>query len=239
MINALDSKLTNVTDAQTQLLLFLGQQDIQCPRPVMNIYGKNYSVEKLGGSQHIVRLLEFQPGKMFNEVLKTNHLYYQVGEFIAKFDLALKNFKHEAYETYKTLWSLEAFPNLKEFLYAVKEVERRDLVEQVIAAYQTQVLVNLSQFARGIIHGDFNEQNIVVNKSEIPNEFKVTGVIDFGDTSYSYYVFELAIAIAYMVLQSEDIETGGLVIAGYGMIRAIPEHEMKVLKVKSTFLSTV
>lgn len=55
--------------------------------------------------------------------------------------------------------------------------------------------------------------------------------LDFGDTSYSYYVFELAIAMAYMIIESKELSTGGLVIAGYGMIRSIPEHERKVLKV--------
>lgn len=55
--------------------------------------------------------------------------------------------------------------------------------------------------------------------------------LDFGDTSYSYYVFELAIAMAYMMIESKELSTGGLVIAGYGMIRNIPEHERKVLKV--------
>lgn len=54
---------------------------------------------------------------------------------------------------------------------------------------------------------------------------------DFGDTCYSYYVFELAIAMAYMMIQSKELSTGGLVIAGYGMIRNIPDHERKVLKV--------
>lgn len=56
-------------------------------------------------------------------------------------------------------------------------------------------------------------------------------LVDFGDTSYSYYVFELAIAMAYMLLQSKELLTGGLVIAGYSMMRNIPEDERKVLKV--------
>lgn len=61
--------------------------------------------------------------------------------------------------------------------------------------------------------------------------FPLIHFLDFGDTSLSHYVFELAIAMAYMMIQSKELSTGGLVIAGYGMIRNIPEHERKVLKV--------
>lgn len=72
----------------------------------------------------------------------------------------------------------------------------------------------------------------MVSKTGKGDEYKVMAAIDFGDTSYSYYVFELAIAMAYMMLESKELSTGGLVIAGYGMIRNIPENERKVLKVR-------
>lgn len=229
--NALDSKKVGIFDAQTQLMLFLSQQNIQCPRPVMNIYGKYHSLEKIGSAQNNVRLLEFQPGKVFQDVLKTNNLYYQAGEYVAKVDTALKDFKHDAFDSHVTLWHMQSLPNLKEFLYVITDVERKDVVEQVIVAFETQVLQNSDKFARGVIHGDFNTHNILVNKTDRLNEFKVSGIIDFGDVSYSHYLFELAIAMAYMILQSEDIETGGLVIAGYSMIRNIPQEELDVLKV--------
>lgn len=225
--------------AQTQLLLFLVQQGVQCPRPVMNIFGKYFSVENLEGSHHMVRLLEFQPGKVFNDVIKTNNLYYQVGEFVATFDLALKHFSHDAFLTHKTLWMLDSIHNLDEFLYAVEDGEKKFLVEQVLHTFKRDVLDHSNKFARGIIHGDFNEQNILVNSTDKQYEYKVTGIIDFGDTSLSLYVFELAIAISYMIIQSEDLDTAGYVIAGYEMIRPIPDNEKRVLKVSRRIRSTV
>lgn len=171
--NTWDTQNSNVFDAQTQLLLFLSQQNIQCPRPVMNIYGKYYSSEKLGSGQHNVRLLEYQPGKTFQEVLKTNHLYYQVGEFMAKVDNSFKNFQHEAFENYNSLWRLESLPKLSEFLYVITDVHRKDIVEQVLKAFENEVIPNLHKFSKGLIHGDFNEHNILVNKTDKPNEWKV------------------------------------------------------------------
>lgn len=57
------------------------------------------------------------------------------------------------------------------------------------------------------------------------------GFIDFGDTQHSCLIFEIAVAMTYMLLTSGDIRTGGYFLAGYNMIRLIPDNEMKILKV--------
>lgn len=232
IVNSLDTKKTTFFDGQTQLILFLRQQGIECPKPVMNIFGKYNSIEKIGESTHLVRLLEYIPGRIFNNVLKTKYLFYQVGEFVAKIDSALKRFQHDAYDTHKTLWMLDSMPQLPKFLYAVNDAKRQALVEEVLKEFNEQVLAHSADFAKGVIHGDCNEHNIVVTKtSPESDEFRVTGIIDFGDTCYSFYVFELAITIAYMILQSCDLETAGYVIAGYQELRPIPTNERNVLKV--------
>lgn len=198
----------------------------------MNIFGKYNSIEKIGESSHLVRLLEFIPGRIFNEVLKTKHLFYQVGEFVAKIDSALKRFEHDAYGNHKTLWMLESLPQLNKFLYAINDPKKQSLVEAVLAEFNEHVQSRIGEFAKGVIHGDCNEHNLVVTKeSPESDEFRVTGIIDFGDTSHSLYVFELAITIAYMLIQSCDLETAGYVIAGYQHLRAIPQNERDVLTV--------
>lgn len=232
MVNSLDSKKAKFFDGQTQLLLFLRQQGIECPKPVMNIFGKYHSVEKIGDGLHLVRLLEFVPGKVFNQVLKTNHLFYQVGEFTARIDLALKRFTHDAYENHKSLWMLESLPQLSKFLYAVNDAKKQAIVQEILKDFNDNVLTHIDQFEKGVIHGDFNESNIVVKKpTPESDEFRVAGVIDFGDTCYSLYIFELAITIAYMLIQSPEPSTAGYVIAGYQEVRLIPENERNVLKV--------
>lgn len=237
IINSLDTKKESFFDAQTQMMLFLRQQGIECPKPVMNIFGKYHSVQIIGGTEHLVRLLEFLPGEIFAHVPnKTHFLFYQVGEWAGRIDCALKRFSHEAYKSYKSLWMLDQLPEIKKFLYAVEDSERQVLVQQVIDDFEQNVLNQLHKFAKGIIHGDFNEHNIIVSKANDSNEYRVAGLIDFGDTSYSPYVFELAITIAYMILQSDDLETAGYIIAGYEMVRPISHKERKVLKVRSIWI---
>lgn len=236
IVNSLDSQKVKFFDGQTQLVLFLRQQGIECPKPVMNIFGKYYSIEKIGDSTHLVRLLEYIPGRLFNDVLKTKHLFYQVGEFVGKIDSALKRFTHDAYENHKSIWMLESVPQLTKFLYAVKDAKKQSLVQEVLNEFNANVLAHSSDFAKGVIHGDCNENNIVVNKtSPSSEEFRVTGIIDFGDTCCALYVFELAITMAYMLMQSCELHTGGYVIAGYQEVRFIPPNEREVLKVCNHF----
>lgn len=159
-----------------------------------------------------------------------------MGEFIAKIDSALKRFTHDAYENHKSLWSLESVPQLGKFLYAVEDPKKQTIVKEVLSEFNAHVLARADQFAKGVIHGDCNEHNIVVTKtSPESDEFRVTGVIDFGDTCKTLYVFELAITIAYMLLQSCELETAGFVIAGYQELRPIPDNERHVLKVLGQF----
>ncbi|CAD7079448.1 unnamed protein product [Hermetia illucens] len=229
VLNTHDSKKQDFIDAQSQLMVHMRSQGILCPKPVINVYGKLYSIEIINNEKHIVRLLEFIPGQMFHEIPHTKNLFYQAGEYIAKFDNALKGFKHDAYDNHKTLWMLESVPRLKEFVYVIKDPARAEMVEQVIEAFETHVLSQTDKFEKGIIHGDFNEQNIIVNKPKGRNEYIISGILDFGDTSYSPLVFELAIAMTYMILQGKDLSVGGLVLAGYNSVRLVPEKEQAIL----------
>ena len=59
----------------------------------------------------------------------------------------------------------------------------------------------------GFVHQDFNESNIIVRRpiKEVLNAdddrlLELFGLIDFGDSCYSYYVFELAILIVYVMV---------------------------------------
>lgn len=142
----------------------------------------------------------------------------------------LQNFEHDGYNNHRTLWMLTSIPNLEEFVHVVDEAHR-GMVEEIIKQFQERVLDKLDEFPKQVIHGDYNEQNILVGKNSGNGNFKVIGFIDFGDTQKSCLLFELAIALTYMMLTTGQIETGGFFLGGYKMTRLIPQNELKVLKV--------
>ena len=100
----------------------------------------------------------------------------------------------------------------------------------------SQITLLLPFFKPGVIHGDINEQNLVVSKKAAAEdaEYQVFGILDFGDSQYSYYAFDLAIAITYMSIDNQVIEpllAGGHVLAGYCSKYSLNESEFDALKV--------
>nr|CAI5851914.1 unnamed protein product [Callosobruchus analis] len=125
---------------------------------------------------------------------------------------------------------LQLVPDLEKYLYALNDNLKADLVNKIVKDFERRVLSVASNFKSGIIHGDINEQNIIVEKVN-HDEYLLRGIIDFGDVNYACYLFELAIAMTYMILEAKDVEIGGYVIAGYESVRSIPKEEFHLLKI--------
>lgn len=124
---------------------------------------------------------------------------------------------------------LQEVPKLRQFIYAVTDEPRKNIVLDVIKEFESRVLPLLNKLDQGLIHGDANERNIIVEETDGKWNFKT--IIDFGDSSLSYYLFELAITMMYMILESRDLDTGGYVLAGYSSVRKVPDIEFHLLKV--------
>ena len=65
-------------------------------------------------------------------------------------------------------------------------------------------------------------------------QYDIHAVIDFGESADSYYVFEIAIAIMYMMVESSVIDpmkVGGHVLAGYLSQQPLTDVEFDSLKV--------
>ena len=95
-------------------------------------------------------------------------------------------------------WDLQYFMCLKKYILHVEDKKTREMAHTVMAAYETNVLPRLPSMKKGIIHGDANGLNIILQK--IGEEYEIAGVIDFGDTVCSHYLFELAIMLAHKMM---------------------------------------
>lgn len=76
-------------------------------------------------------------------------------------------------------WDGKNTADLRKFVSCIADTRRRDMVESVIAAFERQLVQSgESQVLRkGIIMGDFNDANVLVD-----HDLQVSGVIDFGDS---------------------------------------------------------
>ncbi|XP_052749479.1 hydroxylysine kinase [Galleria mellonella] len=232
IMNSMDSQDVSVVEAQNEIMNFLNTRSVTCPKPVRNVFGHLHSIETISGKRHAVRLLEFVPGEILKNVPLTESLLYQLGEFVANLDNKLQNFNHSGLVSREHIWMLSKVPELDKFKYVIKDSEKLDLAEEVIEEFKYAVVPRLEELERGVIHGDVNEMNILVvaKPGGSQSDYRISGIIDFGDIQYSYYVFELAIAMTYAILVSGNPASGGLVLAGYTVNRRLPDEEYRLLK---------
>lgn len=124
---------------------------------------------------------------------------------------------------------LDSVPQLKLFLSAITDEKKNNIVKCIIQEFKDRVLTVRNNLESGMIHGDFNEQNIIVNQEN--GTWKITAVLDFGDSQFSCYLYELAIAMTYMIILGKDLNAGGHVVAGYASVKQLNTSELKLLKV--------
>jgi hypothetical protein len=76
-------------------------------------------------------------------------------------------------------WDGKHTCELRKYVNAIDNEKRRAMVESVIDAFEERIIrTGLSQqFRKGILHGDYNDANILIDQ-----DFNVSGVIDFGDS---------------------------------------------------------
>jgi Ser/Thr protein kinase RdoA (MazF antagonist) len=78
---------------------------------------------------------------------------------------------------------------------------------------------NSALIFQGFIHGDPNEQNILVRKSgSDDNTYVIAGILDFQDAGNTHPLYDLAMLIGYASLQAttfDPLEVGGHALAGY------------------------
>lgn len=101
-------------------------------------------------------------------------------------------------------------------------------------------------FFLGVIHGDFNDDNIIISRNleqslseqqEKPNgqnvktDVSISGIVDFGDTTFSCLVFDIAIALSFMVITDvpDIMEAARLFLKGYTSKRKLLQPEKDVL----------
>lgn len=126
---------------------------------------------------------------------------------------------------------LDSVPQLKNYIHVIQDRDDRKMITEIIKQFEKKVLANKQNLHHSIIHGDINEQNVVVTVDEKNNGNWVFGLLDFGDSQYSATIFELALAMMYMIFLGKNLEVGRFVLDGYQSVRKIPPEEFKILKV--------
>ncbi|NWS73297.1 HYKK kinase, partial [Crotophaga sulcirostris] len=239
--NSEDSQEPDLIEAQTQAMMFLNAEGFPSATPYLTKDGNIMSLESKdtgpGNMKYMVRLLTYLPGTPVARIATNAQIFYEVGKLAARLDKALEEkFHHPSVKSLhrgQFIWNLANVPLLDQYLYALDQNKYRAVVEQAIEQFKGKVIPKLSSFRACINHGDLNDHNILVDSSSHSLEnprYRVSGILDFSDMSYGYYVFEVAIAIMYMMVESVDpLRVGGHVLAGFESIVPLTAEERAAL----------
>lgn len=171
------------------------------------------------------RLFSYLPGSLLAHVQPHSHrLLANLGTQVAHLSLALKQITHPAAKRY-IKWDLQQALWIEEYLPALELPQRQGLVESWLKRFRQHTLPNLQGLPMSLIHGDLNDYNILV-----ADEDKVSGFIDFGDAVYSYTVCELAITMAYALMNKPDpLDAAVIILQHYHQMMPLTEQELDLL----------
>jgi len=174
-----------------------------------------------------VRLLTYLEGDLLTNAPRSPELYQDVGRFLGQFSKAMQNYSSDSVEGSDKLWQLDNVMACKAYLSDVADEDVRDQFERLYEYYERNILPRLPRLRKAVIHGDVNEQNLLVDPLE---PTKISGLIDFGDIHYGSQVNDLAITLAYGLLEENDITMASAkIIEGYEREFKLEAEEREIL----------
>lgn len=201
--------------------------------PVQRVYpslsgGFVESVE-IEGQRMLVRLLSFVDGLPLHRVACTCEAFRQnLGQALARFDLALSGFSHPA-AGHVLLWDMQHAQRLRPLLDYIEPGLRRDRVEHSLDRFEEQVLASAPTLRQQVIHNDMNPHNIIVDPQH-PDVLR--NILDFGDMVWAPLVNEVAVAASYQLGVSGDVLAPALdMIRAYHRVNPLLGEELELLPV--------
>jgi 4-aminobutyrate aminotransferase-like enzyme/Ser/Thr protein kinase RdoA (MazF antagonist) len=169
---------------------------------------------------YLARLLSWVDGTPLARVAPhTPELLASLGRALAQIGRALAGFEHRA--AHRTLhWDIRQAGLARQHLHLLPAYRRR-IVEAGFAAWER---IDWTALRSGIIHGDANDYNVLVDGG------RVVSILDFGDSVHTAIACDLAIAIAYAMLDKPDpVAAARLVVEAYHAEWALTEAEVDQL----------
>ncbi|KAK1745171.1 inosine triphosphate pyrophosphatase [Skeletonema marinoi] len=140
----------------------------------------------------------------------------------------------QASKTYHA-WDGRHMVDIEPYISHLDGNDQRNLVTSIIASFKKEIIESGEgeKFRMSINHADFNDANIIVSSDG--TGIKVSGVIDFGDTVYSWKVLDVAVAMTYALISSygksgQSISAACAILRGFHHVYPLTAQERKHLR---------
>ncbi len=212
-------------DFQVAILNYLSTKNVPFSTSKV-IADKNGNLISKVSKTTSVRLLTWLDGRLWASVNpKTKQLRQSLGESAGSLTIALQDFQHPE-SNRKLEWDLANSAWTENFQNKFSGSQK-----EIITYFQIR-LSEIQEFykklPKSIVHNDINDYNILVSE-ELENP-TISGIIDFGDAIFTQTINDLAIVLAYAIMDLPDPLSGALdVIDGYNKHYKISETELECL----------
>jgi 4-aminobutyrate aminotransferase-like enzyme/Ser/Thr protein kinase RdoA (MazF antagonist) len=185
------------------------------------------------GGGHFVRMVTWLPGVTLGSVPRHSPaLMRDLGRRVGDVDRALESFDHPAIHR-DFYWDLASgLQVVHERARLIQDPTLAKLVASLANEIECRDAPAFSGLRKSAIHNDANDHNVVVDDGGdlVTRRQQIRGFIDFGDLVYSFTVADLAIAIAYGVLDKPDpLGIAASIAAGYHQAFPLTGDEIAVL----------
>ena len=197
---------------------------LQLPRIIQNNHKKyNTGIKIHNNNKNRLLLMSFIYGDQLESMPDiSDNLLKNVGISLAQYNLAMQGFEHPAAHR-NHRWNLAETGQHRDKISLVEDPEKQALLAWGFDAWE-QAKNDLKSLPWQFIHGDMNRENILVRAD------RVTGLVDFGDSCFNPVVCDLAICLAYIMMDRDDpLETAAIVTRAYHETRPLTEAELSAL----------
>ena len=202
------------------------------PRVILDRAGRSWSTAAVGeGEPRLVWMLTYLPGRPIAGIRPmTPELLGEIGEALARIDLALTGFTHPGARR-DLKWDLVRAGWIRERLDAIREPRRRALVEKILARNDAEVTPALPRLRRSVVYADANEHNVLV-AVEPGRRPRLAGLLDFGDMVETVTVSEIAVAAAYAAFGVDDpLDAVCPLVAAYHRFLPLTKDEISLVDI--------
>ena len=201
--------------------------EITVPSIIKNLDGKSSTkIKDEDGQIREVRLLTWMHGRLWSAVSpKSDTLRFSLGNSAGSLAKSLQGFDHpEAHRDFE--WDL-AQSNWTIDHLSLFSQSQKNLVQRFQSRFQ-EIQPVYCQLRKSVVHNDANDNNVIVSQ-DLKNP-EVVSIIDYGDAIFTQSINDLAIALAYAIMEVANPLAAALpLIKGYHAKFPLLENELSVL----------
>ncbi len=221
-------------EAQNQVMEHVARKVSLLPNVIESLNGKKIETTILeDGKQHFVRLVTYLQGKPMGSVKRhSTELMIDLGKNLGELEQALQSFDHPALHR-DFHWDFSSGLDIvKKNAKLVRDKKIRGMVTALTKNFEQFTVPLLPHLRKGTIYNDANDYNILVGGGTdiYSRNQSVTGFIDLGDMVHGYIIGDLAIAIAYAILDKpQPLATAAEIVKGFNSTFKLTEEEIAAL----------